>query len=158
MCPIGHYGALWSTVSYWPLWGAVMHCVLLATRGRRGALQILATRWRYGAQRSIGPYEALWGSPTSPLFPPQNNQGKVEPMGYNALLSTRGRCAALCPMGHYGALWCTVSDWPRGGVVMHCVLLATMGRCGAICSATTLGAVVHCKYWPPGGALEHNAL
>ena len=89
LCPIGHYGALWSTVSYWPLWGAVVqyvlpplwgavvHCVLLATRGRCGAPQILATRWRYGAQRSIEPYGALWGSPTSPLFPPQNNQGKV---------------------------------------------------------------------------------
>ena len=77
LCPIGHYGALWCTVSYWPLGGAAVLCVLLAARGRCDALQILATRWRSGSQRSIGPYGALWGSPTSPLFPPQNSQGQV---------------------------------------------------------------------------------
>ena len=78
----------------------MLHCVQLATMGRCGALQILATRWRCGAQRSIGPYGAAPHPLSFPHISPQNNQGRVVPMGYNALLTTRGRCAALCPMGH----------------------------------------------------------
>ena len=96
VCPIGHKGALRCNMYYWPLWGAAVHCVLLAAIGRYGAIYTATTRGRCGALCPIGHYGALWC--TVSYWPVE---GAVV---HCVLLATRGRCGALCPIGHYGAL------------------------------------------------------
>ena len=75
------------------------------------------------------------------------------PMERNALLAIRGRCGAVCPIGHKGALRCNMYYWPLWGAavqyilpplegaVEHCVLLATMGRYGTLCPIGHYGAL-----------------
>ena len=89
---------------YWPPGGAVVQYILPPL----WALSCTANIGHQVALWSTTLYRTLWGSPTSPLFPPQNSQGQVVPMGYNALLATRGRCGAMCPIGHEGALCCNI--------------------------------------------------